>query len=169
MLLTDDDDMAATARDLREYDSAGADRLRYNYKMTDLAAAIGRVQLRRLPGFVERRREIASIYYRRLQQLDLLLPPDSDDHIYYRFVVRGKLHACEFVRRMQSRGVLAREPVFQPLHRELGYSDVDFPVAANAHRDDVSLPLYPSLEDEEIDQVVEAASQVSQVSHEIDE
>jgi perosamine synthetase len=160
MLLTDDRGLAERARDAREYDSLPANQIRYNYKMTEIAAAVGRVQLRRLPEFVARRQEIAHIYHRRLRQLDVKLP-ENDEHIYFRYVIQGRLDAKDFVLEMERLGVRARRPVFRPLHSELGCSDDDFPSSAAAHRRQISLPLYPSLDEEEIDQVVEAVSQVS--------
>ena len=150
MLLTDDQSLAEQARAIREYDSIPANQIRYNYKMTDLAAAVGRVQLRRLPEFVDRRREIAAVYHRRLWELDLRLP-ENNEHIYFRYVIQGRQDAEDFVQEMERRGVQARRPVFRPLHNELGYSDDDFPATAAAHRHDVSLPLYPSLEKAEIE------------------
>ena len=160
MLLTNDQTLADQARAVREYDSLPADQIRYNYKMTDLAAAVGRVQLRRLPEFVARRREIAAVYHRHLSQLDLRLP-ENDEHIYFRYVIQGKEDAKDFIQKMEHRGVQARRPIFRPLHNELGYSDDNFPATAIAHRHDVSLPLYPSLKQEEIKRVVEAVAQVT--------
>ncbi len=160
MLLADDQAVAEQARAVREYDSLPANEIRYNYKMTDLAAAVGRAQLRRLPEFVDRRREIAAVYHRRLRQLDLRLP-ENDEHIYFRYVIQGRKDAKHFVREMEQRDVQVRRPVFRPLHNELGYSDANFPATAVAHRHNVSLPLYPSLEKAEIERVVEAVAQVT--------
>ena len=160
MLLTDDRSLADRARAFREYDALPADEIRYNYKMTDLAAAVGRIQLRRLPEFLGRRREIAAAYHRSLQHLGLRLP-ENDEHIYFRYVIQGRVDAKIFVQDMERRGVQARRPVFKPLHSELGYSDDSYPSTAAAHRHNVSLPLYPSLEPGEIQRVVEAVAEVA--------
>ncbi|MEK7794231.1 MAG: DegT/DnrJ/EryC1/StrS family aminotransferase, partial [Candidatus Hydrogenedentota bacterium] len=62
VVLTDDVGVAEELRDMRDYDNRDVYQQRFAYKMTDLQAAIGRVQLRRLPGFIARRREIAERY-----------------------------------------------------------------------------------------------------------
>ncbi|MFP6644524.1 MAG: DegT/DnrJ/EryC1/StrS family aminotransferase [Candidatus Latescibacterota bacterium] len=54
MVLTDDQALAQAVRELREYDGLLPDRQRWNYKLTDVGAAVGRVQLRRLPQLLER-------------------------------------------------------------------------------------------------------------------
>ena len=63
MVLTDSSRLAKKLRDLRDYDKKKTHRFRTNSKMTDLAAALGLVQLAKLPRFVARRREIASHFH----------------------------------------------------------------------------------------------------------
>jgi len=162
MVLTDDEDLAAAVRARREYDDLPAAFLRFNYKMTDMAAAVGRVQLKRLPDFVARRREIAARYDRAFQDLSVESPLASPEHIYYRYVIRASFEAGDFIPALEQEGVAARRPVFRLLHRELGEGDEICPHAVAAHRQDVSLPLYPSLSDEEIDQIIGAVQKVSQ-------
>ena len=63
----------------------------FKYNMTDMAAALGRVQLQRLPGFVQRRQQLAARYLRELQGLPLILPADApagDAHAWHLFVLR---------------------------------------------------------------------------------
>lgn len=157
MLLANDERILAAGRDLREYDQKEDDRLRFNYKMTDLQAALGLVQLGQLPHFLERRKAIASRYRERLEALPVQLPLDPSDReqVHYRFVVTGPLPADHYLGGLQPLGVEARRPVFRPLHRYLGIQG--FPGAEAAWEKAVSLPLYPSLRDEEIDRVVAAA------------
>ena len=87
MLLTDDVGIAELARDLRDYDNRDDFRVRYAYKMNDLQAALGRVQLVRLPEFVARRREIAASYSAAFSGFPLELP-DPVDHVFFRYAVR---------------------------------------------------------------------------------
>ncbi len=74
-------------RDLKTYDGKEADAVRYNYKMTDVQAALGEVQLGRLEDFIEQRRKIARQYVKHLKSLSIKLPAEIAEHIYYRFVV----------------------------------------------------------------------------------
>jgi dTDP-4-amino-4,6-dideoxygalactose transaminase len=156
MVLTDDPGLARAARGQREYDGLPADRPRLNAKTTDLAAALGRVQLARLPGFVARRRELAARYRHLLRDLPLSLPPDDAEHAYHRFVVRTSEEVEPLLARLAALGVAARRPVARPLHAELGLADEAFPRAAAAWRQALSLPIYPSLTEAELEQVAAA-------------
>lgn len=160
MVLTDSDEMAEVVRGMREYDGLPATFPRYNCKMTDLGAAIGRVQLGRLPEFVRRRREIAASYDDALGERGLVLPTAGHGHTYYRYVVGTEDRAEVLTGALQAEGVTARRPVFSPLHRELGASDGDFPHTARAHASDVSLPIYPSLSDSEAGRVADAVRRI---------
>ena len=160
MVLTDSGELADAVRGMREYDGLPATLPRQNCKMTDLGAAIGRVQLGRLPEFVMRRREIAALYDQALRERGLALPRQGQGHMYYRYVVGTEGQAEYLTRALQGEGVSARRPVFCPLHRELGAGDSDFPRTARAHASDVSLPIYPSLTDSEAGRVAGAVRRI---------
>lgn len=144
--------------DRRSYDGRRQHRERYNYKMTDLQAALGRVQLRRLKEFVLKRRRLASFYSRALSGGPWDLPIENGHHVYYRFVIRARW-AGRFVSELERRGVEARRPVFQPLHRYLGLEG--FPGAEEAYRRAVSIPLYPALQPDEARRVAAATWRAS--------
>lgn len=157
MVLTDDEDIAMAVRGLREYDGVPARQLRFNAKMTDLHAAIGRVQLRRLPEFVSRRRELASLYQHEFISFPKVKTPlDNLEHIYYRYVLKDVGKVEIFIERLEKVGVAARRPVYNPLHRELGLADAAYPHTTEAYEGDISLPIYPALSDREAHCVVEA-------------
>ena len=157
MILTDDADLAERVRHLRAYDGLPARSVRFNAKMTDVHAAIGRVQLSRLDAFVQRRRRLADLYRAGFADLsDIVSPLVCEGHIYYRYVVKTPRKAEAFMRRLEDAGIAARRPVFAPLHRELGLADDDFPHAVEAYESDLSLPLYPSLSDAEAQRVIAA-------------
>jgi perosamine synthetase len=118
MLLTDDAGIAALARDLRDYDNRDDFRVRYAYKMSDFQAALGRVQLGRLPEFVARRREIAALYSAAFSGLPLGLP-DSRVHVFFRYVVRLSGRDA-FQEHLENKGVMAKHPVHRPSHYLLG-------------------------------------------------
>jgi dTDP-4-amino-4,6-dideoxygalactose transaminase len=157
MLVSNDPRVLETARDLREYDRKDDARPRFNYKLTDFQAALGLAQLGRLPDFLKRREAIASLYSEGLADLPLRLPlaPPDRARIYYRYVVAGPGRAESYLSRLQPLGVEVRRPVFRPLHRYLGGDG--FPGADEAWERALSLPLYPSLRDHEIERVLAAA------------
>ncbi len=164
MVLTDDDGMAARLRGMREYDGLPANGVRYNCKMTELAATIGRVQLRQLPDFIQRRRNLASRYSRALEA-SVQTPPPETGHIYYRYVIdAGEKTGSALIAALEDRGIQARRPVNSPLHRELGLDDGAYPETTRAYEADVSLPLYPTLDDSRAKRVIEGVQQAVMLS-----
>ncbi len=155
MLLSDRPEVLAVARELRAYDEAPDARLRFNYKMTDLQAAVGRVQLGRLPELLGRRAAIAETYGKALDDAPVSLPAEVPGRIYYRFVIRVPGGAEAALQAFAGRGITCRRPVHTPLHRLLGKEG--FPGAEEAWRTSLSLPCAPALTDGEVTRVAEAA------------
>jgi perosamine synthetase len=153
MVTTNDRHLLDRMRDLRDYDEKENDRLRYNYKLTDLQAALGLAQLRKLPVLIGRRRDVARQYDEFFRERRLPVPacPPDRDHIYYRYVIRTK-QAAELLAAGEEAGIAYRRPVFKPLHHYLGITG--YPQTEAAFRDTVSLPIYPSLHGEEIEAIL---------------
>ncbi len=159
LLLCDDAALAEEARDRRDYDNRDDFRPRYAYKMTDFQAAMGRVQLKRLPEFIRRRREIAQVYVEAFQALPLRLP-QHENHVFYRYVVAtARRDALEAY--LQDHGVDAKRPVYRPLHQLLGG---ECPRAEIAHHECLSIPIYPALTSQEIRNVVDWVVKFHEVS-----
>ncbi|MEW6077766.1 MAG: DegT/DnrJ/EryC1/StrS family aminotransferase [Thermodesulfobacteriota bacterium] len=140
--------------DLRNYDNRTDYRVRFNYKMTDLQAAMGLSQLGKLETFIIRRQEIAGRYNEALCHFRVILPPDTPGRIYFRYVVRVPDDAGPWIDRLARRGITCARPVFRPLHHYLnltGYEQSDA-----AWRTALSIPIYPSLTDQEADTVIAA-------------
>jgi perosamine synthetase len=153
MALTDDPRLAARIRDLLLHDNRERYRLRFNAQMTDLAAAVGRVQLGRLRGFLKARRRMADRYTRALD--GVALPYDARDpaRAWFRYTVEVS-DASKAARTMARRGVEAKPPVFKPLHRYLELDPKRFPGTEAIWKRTLSIPLYPSLTAAEQDQVI---------------
>lgn len=141
--------------DLLAYDNRDDYRVRYNYRMSGVAAAIGEVQLRRLPLFIKRRRGIADTYFRGLARARVELPARAQDHVYYRFVVRAR-DADALIRFLCRKGIEAKRPVYRPLHTYFAKFRGKYRGAEDMHRTAVSLPIHPSLADRDVGRVVEA-------------
>jgi perosamine synthetase len=156
MILSRDRSLLGRLRDLRDYDERRRHALRYNYKLTDLQAALGRSQLARFPATLARRAAIAARYRRAWASLPLRLPePDGlRTHAYHRLVVAVPGRAATAARGLHSLGVTARLPVFQPIHRTLALTG--YPGAEEAWRRALSLPIYPGLTRPEQEQVIRA-------------
>lgn len=143
--------LADAVRDLKQYDHRPLDRTRFNCKITDLQAAMGRIQLRRLDDFIRRRRDIAALYRGGFG------PPigfneDAGEHIYFRYVIDAGTDAAEFIQAARLNGIACERPVHTPLHRLLNRTG--FPVTDEMWRRCVSVPIYPALTDQEVQRVI---------------
>jgi perosamine synthetase len=151
MVFTDDEALAEHVRERRDYDNREDLVKRFNYKMTDMQAALGRAQLRRLSEFIERRREIAARYDDAFSELPLA-PPTGVDHVYFRYVVRLSDRDA-LMKHLHDGGVDAKRPVHKPLHDYFGGM---FPKSERAHFEALSLPIYPSLVEDQVDRVIDS-------------
>lgn len=145
--------------------------LGYNYRMTDIQAALGYSQMERLDAFVARRRALAKQYDELLSDLPLRTPKQSADtnsswHIYVVRLdkARVKKSKTEIFEEMKARGVtlnLHYIPVYmQPYYQALGFNQGDFPVSERYYEEAFTLPLYCELTDEQQDTVVNALKEV---------
>ncbi|NIM90455.1 MAG: aminotransferase class I/II-fold pyridoxal phosphate-dependent enzyme [Candidatus Aminicenantes bacterium] len=160
MVLSDAEDLILKIKDLREYDNKDDYLVRYNYKMTDIQAALGLSQLSSLNKFVARRKEIAALYFEEFKDCDFSLPvwKQGKEHIYYRFVIRIKDDISGYLEKFQQKGIICRRPVYKPLHLYLNLPG--FPQTTEAWQKAISIPLYPSLTEEEIDRIIEAVKDI---------
>lgn len=140
--------------------------LGYNYRMTDIQAAMGISQLKRLSEFVNKRNEIADSYKSLLKDLPLTtqLVPNDCYSAYHLYIVQLDLavvkvpHADVFdALRQGGIGVnLHYIPIhLQPYYRELGFEYGDFPEAESYYQKSISIPMFPSLTTAEIEEVVD--------------
>lgn len=146
MILSDSKDIIKKAGDLREYDKKDRFKLRYNYKMTDMAAALGLSQLKRLPSFLNRREEIAFIYETALKRR-VTGGEKKEKRIYYRYVLETR-HLKRLMGLMEKEGISCRRPIFRPLHYYTG--EKGYPNTQRAWERLISIPIYPGLTDKEV-------------------
>jgi UDP-4-amino-4,6-dideoxy-N-acetyl-beta-L-altrosamine transaminase len=141
--------------------------LGFNYRMTDLQAALGLSQMERLDAYVATRNEIAARYNEMLAGLPLTVPWIAPDVLsaFHLYVIRldTRLSPCAHVQLFEALlragiGVnLHYIPVYrQPYFAEMRFCQDDFPEAERYYRKAMSLPLYPGLSDEQQDRVIEA-------------
>ena len=174
MLLTGDPGIAAAARRFRQHGQGERYEyleLGYNYRMTDMAAALGRAQLARLDAFQAARRANAAFYARELEGiagLSLPVTPAGAVHAYHQYSVlvdaettangagRDAVRAS-LAEEGVSTGIYYPSPLHtQPLFEGLGYGPGDFPVAERLAATILALPIHPRLEAEQREYVVRA-------------
>jgi dTDP-4-amino-4,6-dideoxygalactose transaminase len=162
-VLAADTDEAARLRRLRN--GGQSDRYRHesfgvNSRLDEMQAAILRVGLRHLPAFTRRRQEIAAAYTRGLEGTDLVLPVREPyaEPVAHLYVVRHpRRDALAEALKVRGIGTLIHYPIplhLQPAFAELGGRAGDLPVAEKACREVLSLPLHPTLSDEQVETVV---------------
>lgn len=145
--------------------------LGYNYRMTDIHAALGLSQFERLDAVVARRNALAARYDEALKGLPIRLPfvQSENRSAFHLYVVRikgesaAKIHKQVFDElRQRNYGVqLHYIPVhLQPYYRNLGFKSGDYPEAEAYGESAISIPLYPSLTNQEQDRVIEVMKAV---------
>jgi len=146
-------------------------QLGYNYRMTDIHAALGISQFKRLDDIILKRRAIVKEYNEELKHLPLLLPIEKDDvyssyHLYVVRVETHKLHKSflDIFNELRSNGIGVGKhyiPVYKhPHYRALGLCEKDFPVTEAYYKDALTLPLYPSMTKESFQLVLDALTNV---------
>lgn len=147
--------------------------LGFKYNMTDIQAALGIHQLRRLDGFVRRRQEIAALYDRAFADLpEVVVPPrlPGRSHTFHLYPIwlwdqQMCLTRSEFIEELRGRNIGASVH-FIPLHRHpfyrerFGWRPEQFPVAEHIYQGLLSLPLYPGMTDRDAADVVAAVHDI---------
>ena len=200
ILVTDNDSFAAAARELRshgitrrvgDFTGLGSDSselqeqgswyyemhsLGHNYRITDMQCALGRSQLKKLPAFIERRREIVARYNDAFADLPLLQTPqvrnveDAEQISWHLYTVQVDFAALgrsrsEVMQQLREKEV-GTQVLYIPVHlqpfyrRNYGYQIGDFPIAESIYQHVLSLPLFPNLREDEIRKVIAAVKEV---------
>ncbi|EMS79531.1 UDP-4-amino-4,6-dideoxy-N-acetyl-beta-L-altrosamine transaminase [Desulfotignum phosphitoxidans] len=139
--------------------------LGFNFRMTDIQAALGLSQLARLDAFVSRRRELAKRYDLLLADLPVILPQQNPDgmsawHLYVIRLQLGRIHQSrkQVFKSMRDKGIgvnLHYIPVhLQPWYRALGFETGQFPKSEQYYREALTLPLFYAMTEQEQDRVV---------------
>ncbi len=151
--VTRDAELAGTLRRLRNCDEQAPDPRAFNFKMNDLCATLALSRLGRLDASLRRRAQIA-------QRYDVALAGFSYDRVVgappavrFRYLLHVPGRTGEVIERAEAAGVTCRRPVFRPLHKSLG----GFCPRTERLQDSlVSIPLYPCLQDGEVETVAAA-------------
>ena len=140
--------------------------LGFNYRITDIQCALGISQLKKLDFFIESRRKIAKIYDELFEDnpyFDVIFEKEDRESAYhlYPIILKDKFdnHKGEIFTRLRKEGIGVQVhyiPVYkQPYYQKLGFSDELCPVCEKFYKKELSIPMYPSLSDEDIEFVAE--------------
>lgn len=141
--------------------------LGYNYRLSDIQAALGLSQLKKLDAFIQKRRQLAQVYYDKLASLPLRLPSldslaESAWHLY--MVELTQHDRRDIYNQLHTRGVAVNVhyiPIhLQPYYQELGFKQGDFPVSEHFYQNALTLPLFPSMTAQDQEQVICALHEI---------
>jgi perosamine synthetase len=170
MITTDNQDLAEAAMSIRD---CGRDKnSKYNHgrigftaRLNTVNAAIGRVQLRRLDEWNEARRRLASRYRRELENVEGVILPqtgrDQDSAVYHLFVIRTR-NREQLKKDLERNGIETGVHYPVPIHLQVpyrqmfGYSEGGFPLSESLSNEVLSLPMYPTLTEDEVVRICDA-------------
>jgi perosamine synthetase len=167
MITTNDQDLAQRLRLLRNHGDAGKYdhvALGYNYRMTDIQGAIGKVQLGKLDGFNGLRIKNAEYYNAHISSDGLSKPYRSKDalHVYHQYVLKVDPASGreEFMKYLNSLGIGSAihypKPVYRHgIYQSMGMGDARCPVSEMLSEQVVSIPVHPALKEEERTYIVD--------------
>jgi len=185
MVTTDSDPLARRLRLFRNHgiDSVARERsgtdwfyemeeLGFNYRLSDFASALGHAQLPRITGLLDKRRRIAAAYHERLEKLPAVripVEPESGQGSWHLYPIRLRLEMLRVdrdavVRALRAEGIGAAVhfiPVYlHPYYARLGFQPGLCPVAEQAYRELISLPIFPAMGESDIEDVIVALQDV---------
>jgi UDP-4-amino-4,6-dideoxy-N-acetyl-beta-L-altrosamine transaminase len=128
--------------------------LGYNYRLTDFQAALGLSQLSRADKGLRRRRQIAETYFKAFQNLEFIKGQSGsiEGHAYHLYIVEvnDRLDLYNYLRNKNIFSQVHYIPAhLMPYYRQFGWKEGDLPIAEKYYSHCLSLPMYPSLSDEE--------------------
>lgn len=172
MITTDDEELAKKAQMFRAHGASERyhhDEIGYNFRMTDIAAAIGLAQLKVIDEFNDKRISNADYLNEQLKDIEGIVTPKSPDnykHVYHQYTILvEKGNRDDWVEFLTNKGIGTGIhypiPLYnQPIYKKLGIEG-DCPLAEKAADNVISLPVHPSLTKEDLNLVVDAVKEAS--------
>ena len=176
MLTTNDEEVVRKAKSFRQHGMVAPyeyEGIGYNYRMTDILASIARTQLTRIEGFNKLRNQNSQQLAENLSDVaGIILPTIKQDRTssFHQFTIRITKDFCvdreTFMEKLKENGIGSGIYYPKPLHyydhiNKLGFSKGDFPVAEKMAKEVVSLPVNPSVTQEQIDYIANTIREIS--------
>ena len=163
MIVTDNEEYAIKAKALVDQGRLAGkkyehDFVGFNYRMSEILAAIGRVQLRHLDEWIERRREIAKLYNELLDGEDIILPFEEQwaKHVYHLYVIRCR-NREELKKFLKEKGIATGIHYPIPVHLQPAIAkDYKLPITEKIAKEVLSIPMHPQMKREDAEYVANA-------------
>jgi len=165
IITTDDDELADRARLLRSHGQRQRyyhESIGYNFRMTEMQAAIGLVQLEKLDRFVEARRANAAYLSSGLRGVVTPVEAPGHRHAYHQYTVRVTKGRDLLAQHLRAQGIATGVYYPLPVHKQVAYQKLGYtdclPVAEKACEQVLSLPVHPGLSRADLDQIIEGVN-----------
>jgi len=154
-VFSDEKKLIDKIKDFIDYDKKDyePDQFRFNFKMSDIQAAIGLAQLKKISFILKTRKNLGLYYIKKLHNLERFLKiPSKENNIFFRFVVLtdGRVKAESVIEFMRKKGIMADKPIWKPLHYFYGNGS-DLKNTEFAYEHGISLPIHLSITKKQID------------------
>ncbi|WP_295721287.1 DegT/DnrJ/EryC1/StrS aminotransferase family protein [uncultured Methanobrevibacter sp.] len=171
MITTNNKDIAEKSKIFRAHGSSVKyhhNYLGYNFRLTDIAAAIGLAQLKKIDSFNDKRIKNAEYLTNGLKDIEGVIPPvvkDENKHVYHQYTIKVKGDRDKWIEYLDEKGigcgVYYPIPLYnQEYYKEIGYNQ-SCPVTDKVVSQVISLPIHPSLTKEELDTIISVVKDVS--------
>lgn len=170
MITTNDDAIAEHCRVIRNHGMRRRyyhDELGYNFRTTDIHAAIGLEQLKKLDGFNQKRRSNAAFLSANLNGVQAPVEPQTCQHVFHQYTIRVSSERRDaLIEHLKARGVGSMIYYPVPIHKQSFYVDtygydVDLPETDKAAAEVLSLPVHPALTSADLQTIVDAVNAFS--------
>ncbi|MCK4666976.1 DegT/DnrJ/EryC1/StrS family aminotransferase [Candidatus Dependentiae bacterium] len=167
IIVTDDDDLCDYARSLRNQGRSPSDswldhtRLGYNYRLNEMSAALGIVQMERIEEILNKRSAIAEKYNNRIKGIDGVEPLKVADYVtrmsWFVYIIKlaKDLDRDDILKKLNDLGVQSK-PYFPPIHLQpfyrerFGYKEGDFPITEAISKRTIAIPFFNNISDDQI-------------------
>jgi dTDP-4-amino-4,6-dideoxygalactose transaminase len=162
MFFSRDTRLAAAVRDMRSYSARDDLEPAWNSNITDFQAAMGIDQLKSLPRFIEKRRQIADIYIEQCMQAHVEVLPafEGRENVFCRFPIRVRHSLKDAIEYLRKNAVEAKSPIARPLHKMLGLAADPYPESEKAFLKTLSIPIYPALPSQEVEYITKLIAHI---------
>ncbi|HOJ49527.1 MAG TPA: DegT/DnrJ/EryC1/StrS aminotransferase family protein [Spirochaetota bacterium] len=133
----------------------------YPFLMSDLQASMGIAQLNRLDEFIDVRRNIANFYNENFKPRGIIIPPSFPNRklSFFRYILKIK-EIEKVIKLVKEHNIELKRPVESPLYTYLGENPEDFPVSHLAYIQNLSIPIYPTLSNQQVKKIVKVVSNI---------